>query len=517
MDLEIINKLREVFLFSSLAPGELNYIAEKIGTQEFSANEIICREGAVEGTLYVIISGHVQVSVRIADGSQKVLAILKQGDHFGEMAILSGEPRSATITTCSDCVMWVLQKKGFDSLLADHPEIAVGLSRALAHRLQKTNKIIAAEPQTSIVTFVTDHNSESLISEVSKDLQQRSKKTKWIEVPKKIDSQFLEKLQKEKETDIIIVNINFPLNEGGQQLLAISHRIISVGHRLEGLKKVFTLPPGNPLRFKDSIVRKILGKSIGLALSSGTAQGLTHLGVIKVLEREGIPIDMIAGTSGGALYGAPFAAGISRQLHEEHLARVFRKGMKQLIDFNFPLQGLIKGDKLVNKVLKKLVKDMEFSEVKIPMLVVATDITQAKEMVYWEGSLAEAVRASISIPAIFCPVRKNGSLVVDGVVTTPVPVDPLYDFGVDKVIAVFVAEITRFVKEKPKMLDIFMRARSVTSDRVADINCERADLVIRPDAGHIGYFEYERVAELIKIGEQAAEEMLPAIRAITQH
>lgn len=309
-----------------------------------------------------------------------------------------------------------------------------------------------------------------------------------------------------------------PANPGVEyeKIIRICHKFISIGCRPEIGKNIFTLASVNGTHIIDSIVRKILGKSVGLALSSGTAQGLTHLGVLKVLEREGIPIDMIASTSGGSLYGAPFAFGVPRLDHESALKAIFEKGLKPLRDWAFSFKGLFKGEKLIKKALIDLIGQADFAQAKIPLLVVASDITNSEEVVFWEGNVAQAVRASISIAVFFTPLWKQGKVLVDGAYTSPVPVDALYKFGCDRVIAVHVSEITKITNDNLKAHDIFMRSRNVAIDRIADINCTQADLVIMPEAGHIGMFEYEKIEELVTIGEQATEKMLPVIRALTK-
>ncbi|MFH1429789.1 MAG: patatin-like phospholipase family protein, partial [Candidatus Margulisiibacteriota bacterium] len=409
-----------------------------------------------------------------------------------------------------------LDNKAFEQILMDSPEIGLRIYRTLAHRLSNKNNQLIGTPNTNIVTIISKDYDPCFISAITDGLIKHEKTVRMLTTPEKIDEHFLDDLKKGKNTDIQLIYLRSPITKEQKRIISISNKVISFGYRPNYFKKVFTLPAKNKMRFTDSVVRNILGKSVGLALSSGAAHGLTHLGVLKVLKEEGVTIDMIAGTSGGALYGIPYAMGISREKQEHTLKNLYRKKNFNLLDLNIlPFQGIIKGRRIIDKALHSLIGNKTFEDLDIPFLAMSTDITQARERILWQGNINDAVRASISIPAIFDPIRRNNCLLVDGVVTTPVPVEPLLDFGVDKVIAVFVGGVNHFCKAKPGILDIFMRARSVASDRIAAHNYSHADLVIKPDTSNIGCFEYEKVESLIEIGARAAKKMLPAIKALT--
>ncbi len=175
---------------------------------------------------------------------------------------------------------------------------------------------------------------------------------------------------------------------------------------------------------------------VGLALGSGAARGLAHIGIIKALKEKNISIDMIAGSSMGALVGACYARGGKITDLEEIVLSTDWKQLIRLADPNLVLffKGAIHGEK-VKELLKALIGDVNFRNLKIPLTVVATDVNTGEEVAIKTGSVIDAVRASISIPAIFMPVKLNNRFLMDGGIVNPVPVSVARNMGATFVIA----------------------------------------------------------------------------------
>jgi NTE family protein len=162
-------------------------------------------------------------------------------------------------------------------------------------------------------------------------------------------------------------------------------------------------------------------KNVSLVLSSGGARGVAHIGAIEELERQGYNITSIAGTSMGALVGGVYATGKLPE-YKEWLSSLGKLDVFKMIDFTFSKSGLVKGDKIF-KEMRKLVPDTNIEDLKIPFAAVATDIINKKEIVFTQGNLFEAIRASISIPSVFTPMQKDNLLLIDGGVINPMPVN----------------------------------------------------------------------------------------------
>jgi NTE family protein len=259
------------------------------------------------------------------------------------------------------------------------------------------------------------------------------------------------------------------------------------------------------------------------------APGLAHIGVLKVFEREKIPVDVVAGTSGGALFGAALACGISAGKLEKISRDVARKFLWFYSDFvAFPYSGFLRG-KTLAALINKIIKDADFDDLVIPLEILASDLVTGEPVILNEGKVSEAIRASISVPGIFTPVEVKGRYLVDGAAISPVPVSILQQAGADIVIAVNVnsapvdtnkvvgdssnlfARIKRAITT-PNIFDIIMQSRAISSHRMAELDSSRADVVVKPDTSTIRWRDYGKARQIIEQGEKAAEQMIPRIK-----
>lgn len=301
-------------------------------------------------------------------------------------------------------------------------------------------------------------------------------------------------------------------------------------------------------------------RKIGLALGSGAARGMAHIGVLRALDEAGIRPDIVAGTSIGALVGGVYAAGKLGELSEIALGLDWKKAAGYFLEVSFPRSGLIEGTK-VTEFLSEIVGPLDMNTLPVRFASVATDVMTGKEVVISEGDLVSAIRASISVPGIFTPARRNGSFLVDGGLVNPVPVSVCRDMGADFVIAVdlnngrvkevpqggFPEEVppegrpgrngtaageifawlekrtkgfdVRFlgpVKEwmsrdsAPGIFDVLGSSLRIMEEQIAAARLEidRPDLLVRPEVGNIGFLEFHLAGEMIMEGFRATEEVL---------
>ena len=213
-------------------------------------------------------------------------------------------------------------------------------------------------------------------------------------------------------------------------------------------------------------------RNVALVLSSGGARGCAHIGAIKALEQNGFNITSIAGTSMGALVGGIYATG-QLQLFEDWISSLDMMEVLKLTDFSISKKGLVKGEKVINKI-RQIVPERNIEDLAIPFCAVATDIIQGTETVFTEGDLYEAIRASISIPTVFQPLRLNDHYYVDGGLTNPIPVNRVKRFDDDLLVVV---DVSAPIPYQKKIIESIQPANNKYSEKIELIKAKFNSLI----------------------------------------
>jgi NTE family protein len=304
-----------------------------------------------------------------------------------------------------------------------------------------------------------------------------------------------------------------------------------------------------------------MGKKIGVALGSGSARGWSHIGVVRSLQEAGIPIDVACGASIGAMVAGSLAAGFL-----DPLTRWVRKlswsHIIGFMDVMIPRSGLVEGEK-ISGYLREILDDPKIEDLAMPFIAVATDLKTGKEIWLKEGSLIDAVRASISLPGIFTPCARNGQWLLDGGLVNPVPVSPCRALGADIVIAVNLnsdimgkSQVRRmadppsngrngaspgalgrwaaFLNQTaehsnrtlfqqlfqdqpgrgPSVFDVMATSVKIMQDAITRqrLLAEPPDILVTPKLAHVGLMEFNRAEESIEEGKRAMDLLLPVLR-----
>ena len=254
-------------------------------------------------------------------------------------------------------------------------------------------------------------------------------------------------------------------------------------------------PPPKPIR-------------IGLALGGGAARGFAHIGVIKVLEAQGIVPDYVAGTSAGAVVGALYAGGLNGfELQKTGL----ELDENTLADISFPHRGILKGEALQDFV-NRMVGRRPLEKLAKPFAAVATDLENGTMVAFRTGNTGMAVRASSAVPGVFKPVSIREREYVDGGLTSPVPVRALKAMGADFVIAVDVGNKPQWGKTD-STLDVLLRTFTIMGNSIGRLEMEDADLVTRPATPEVDSTDFNGRHAAILAGERAASALLPELKA----
>ena len=271
---------------------------------------------------------------------------------------------------------------------------------------------------------------------------------------------------------------------------------------------------------------------VGLALGGGGARGLAHIGVLKVLERENIPIDLITGTSMGAIIGGAYA--LKKDISAiEKIAEKYSKISEFNIDFSFSekerkdkpfflkkMSDFLKRGYMLNlelrkkyindgeglkKIIKDLVGDKAFTDTKIPFAAVAADLVKGEKVIIKKGKLFDALLASASIPGMFPPVILDKKILVDGGIVDVVPIEAAQSLGASFVIGVNVSQTLKKRVEFDNAVEIFFRSDSITSSELRKLQLSFADVVITPKVGRFHWSDFSKPEQCVREGEIAAQ------------
>lgn len=549
----IIDSLHRIPFFRSLPTDTLLAISAKLKKAHFEHGETIFQEDSLGDAMYLIESGQVKVSVNTSVGQpEKVVNYLGPGNFFGEMALLLNQRRSATITATIDAELWVLYKADMDELLVDHPEIALQITKELSRRISdgltesvkragyNICAIFGSEPwrvaasiydltKESVVLF--DATGCNIANQAGPEFQHD--KLAILEAMVHLSSEALvETLSILADGyEWVLIALAPDNSEVNAKALQLARATILyeqpedawIANASHG--PIFHCKGTN--RDINRTARKITSRVIGLALSSGGARGIAHIGVLETLEKANIPVDMIAGTSAGSLFGGLYAIGKS----VDEIADFARNLIKQIElrsglwdpKFRMPWNGLIKGNATL-RYLAKQFDDATFADTQIPFYVVAADVLSGEEVVFENGPLAEAIRASIGMIGIFAPYQLNDHYLIDGGAVNPVPASVLAENGANIIIASSVipsieeerirGQATRRKQRNPNFLGVLSSMMAIMEREIVKTRMNPVDILIKPKVEIYTSMDYDKADEFLQLGRDAAEKELPVLEKI---
>lgn len=287
---------------------------------------------------------------------------------------------------------------------------------------------------------------------------------------------------------------------------------------------------------------KWTGKKVALVLGGGGVRGFSHVGVLKVLEEEGIDIDLIVGTSAGALIGGAYASGQAPDEIEKKIdaylqspefddsrmksiglsftqeeKNIFKKAQQFVMNRVLFAQAFFKPSILPSHdflaLMNYFLPDLDIKETRIPLHVVSTDLISGKKIVFSEGPLRKIVLASCAVPGAVEPVRYGNRLLADGGIASLVPVYAARKAGADVIIAVTVDRDLQTNLRIETAKDVVFRAGEITPSILEEAELVEADVIIRPQVGHLHWMDFRRAMDLVKAGEDAARDSLKSIHA----
>ncbi len=544
------NDLRLIPFFSDLSDDVLSAIEKYCRREHYGRGDLVFANGELSDRMYIIQSGQVKV-ISEHNGSEKIHSYLNPGNFFGETALLTGEPRHTSIRVVIDSDLISLGRQDLQELIEEYPAIAVEISRELSRRLthqiqtpvqQEELNIIAVVGQqaaalaeqvaalTGEEVFLLDLGGLGPVAVDQTALSQGG--VQFARGGQNITAEDLPARLSTLVQDYFWVMLAIPprpslLTIKAVNLADVTIQLADAPERWltqTAARNFFVIKPDHKNIAR--LARKIARRQVGLALSSGGARGLAHIGVLEVFEREHIPIDLIAASSMGAIIGSLYAAGTPMQ----QITQIAQAMPRQtnfisgfpMWDIGLPRSGLLRGNRTLD-YFKKILRNKNFQDLDIPFTVVACDVITGEEVLFESGSVADAVRASMSIIGVFEPAHIGDHFLVDGGTVNPVPTSVLEDKQADIVIASSVIpglpeRLHRKEQLKtgkaPNVLSIILGAIEIMESEIIRARSDAIDVLIAPDVAQFTTLEYARVNELIQCGRQAAENALPQIREL---
>ena len=488
--MELRSVLAESALFAHLAPDALDALAAIATPLELTSGERLFAEGETAEHLYVVATGRLRATV----GDGQVIGYISRLEPVGEIGLVSGENRTATVLAIRDRLLLQMRRDRLLEFLIAHPVALVAITRVLIGRLrqnqrqQKLNSarsartfaVISATPAINALAFAHDLHQQLKAQDTSHLLTAAAVDSALGEGMAHTadgagNTQLMEWLNRlEREHRFLVYSAGADPDPWARRCMRQADRVLVLADArttpvatpmLDALSRsgilatvelvllrpadagggeVLTwksqtgatahhyLRPGNSADM-ESLVRQLTGRAIGLVLGGGGARGFAHLGLVRALEESGMAVDVAGGSSMGALISALIACGYSSN-EMMHLLRETFVTHNYLNDYMFPRIALIKGRKFLRR-LRDIFGEQKIEHLRMPWFCVSTNLTRGSAMVHDQGPLEIWLAASMAVPGIAPPVVYKGELLADGAVVNSLPTDVMQNLGRGPIIA----------------------------------------------------------------------------------
>jgi NTE family protein len=563
-------------LFVGLDPDLLLEIAQEIEWFSLPGGTTLFDAGEPADAVYFVITGCLGAYIRDADNRLQFVGRIAVGESVGEMALISGKHRSATVIALRDCEIGRWSKSAFEELMLNHPQGLLRVAQLTVQRLEVAQQQVV-QRRASLRTFaVVPHDGDvdavGFATELVKALNligrteliwnvrgsehtshwfnnvERAndyvvyvtdhKPTQWSKLCLRQADSLLLLTRAESEAS------EWPVLENSQEARMYQHRselvllhddqiVAGAAHRWAQTKPECFLHHARTPPDVERIARLLTGRAVGLTLSGGGARGFAHIGVFRALREAGIPIDAVGGTSIGAIIAGGVA---SEWTYEEmcyHVKRTFVE-TNPLSDYTFPLVSLVSGRK-VSRLLRQEMGDVHIDDLPIPYFCVSANLTTGKSAVHRSGELWRWLRASVAIPGVLPPVFSKGEVFVDGATINNLPVDIMREFcrglvvgvdvGAERVFTTDIEEaegpplwnLIRRWRGKQKTINIFQilsRAGMINSSSNTAAVREFSDLLLQPPLGDIDLLNWKAFDRAVELGYRYAIERLASCQQL---
>ena len=581
-------------LFGPMQESVLRYVESRVQWVRLQAGEVLFSEGESGQDLYFVLGGR----LRALTGG-RVLNEMSRGESIGEIALLTGEPRTATVVAVRDSELVRISRETFEEIVQKYPKVMHVLAQIVVRRLRAkerasgaaaggmciavlgigttastadfTSRLVEALGSIGPTLHLSSQRVDALlnqsgIADAGKDhiagmrltawLEEQESRHKFIicEADTSASGWTLRSLRQADEILLVAQAGSEPEPSATEKALLGGHDTISTARQTLVLSHPdgSRLPSGTERWFAGRklqrhfhvredrredfarLARCLTGQAIGVVFGGGGARGLAHIGVIRALVEAGVPIDMIGGTSMGAVIAGALGMGFDWK----EILEISRTGWlrhKPHKEYTMPFISLIR-TRVLDRWAREVYGDTDIGDMWLNFYCVSCNLTTSETVILERGPLWKAVRASSSLPGVFVPVLRDGDVFVDGAIVNNLPGDIMRKRSCQKVIVVDVGSETTFAFqmaefpspweflwhrilpfgkriEGPNIAAVLMRATEVGSHQKTDEVKRDADLCLRPPIDEFGVLEFESIDRIVEVGYRYAQEKLEQIRS----
>ena len=536
-----VSTLAGVPLLGGADAEALEALATDASPRRVLAGEWLIREGDDADDLFVVLRGRLR-AVADADGDPRTLRVLGPGAAIGELGLLTGAPRSASVQAVRDSTLLQLGRDRFIELMELDGRFAAAVARELAAQLQASGGLSAPPSRPALLALrrldpgvplapVASSLAHALAafgpvevldaSAAGTDAVERAEDENahvllvdeagvglWSDLcARQADRQLLVATADSPppptptpEADLVLLGPS-----SGDALRALLDSVQPRTHH-----RLATTEPSDPGAGR--LARRLVGRALGVVLSGGGARGFAHIGALAELEADGIEVDRYGGCSMGSFIAAMAAAGWSPQdIRDRSHAELVRRS--PFNDYTIPRVALIRSRKAA-RMFDRLFGELTIEELAKPLFTVSADLVTSRLVVHRRGSVIEAVGASMSIPGLVPPLSRSGRLLVDGGVLNNLPIDAMADAAEGPIVAVDVVRRLEASDEDepplPSIMETLSRATVLGSVERAERNRDLALLVIAPEVQQIPLRDFRSLDRAIEAGRAATRAALDA-------
>lgn len=565
---ELLARVAHLPLFAGLDRRTLLRVADELEWIALPGGAELFREFDPPDAVYVLVAGGLG-AFRGSGERLKLIGRIQPGETVGEMALLSGHPRTATVRALRDSEVVRFSLIAFERMARAHPEAMLAVARTAVERLERTLDGRQQEPPPRTLALLPAHEGidlETLVERLGEALGRFGQvivvdAAHFLQAPiaelhrVEVEHKFVlyvgsadhpawnERCRRQADCLLVVVDAliapgaltaAIPDGETQQlQLLALMHpgRIVAGAARAWRAR----LDIDQHIHLRDTadierLARRIARRSVGVVFSGGGARGFAHIGAIRALREAGLTIDAVGGTSIGAL----MAAGVALEWEDETFLQTFHRAFvssNPLSDYTLPLVSLVAGRK-ASKLLQREFGEGDIEDLPLPFYCVSADLAQGRALVHNDGQLWRALRSTIAIPGVLPPVCINGQVLVDGGVIDNLPVAAMRRLNAGPIIGIdiagqhalaadldetdlpslwqLLAQRWRGKPKRPGILRILLRAGMVNSASTAETNASLSDLMLKPPVDGIDLLAWDRFDDAVEVGYVHVRDRLAA-------